>query len=219
MKYKAIIFDLDGTIINTERFWQEATLRLMNKKPNACPQVKKQVSEQLVGCALPKSCQIIKDAFDLTESIEELILEKEQHALNLYQDQISYLHGFEDFFKKVINHNLKKAIATNSTQKTLAVANQEAKLHSLFGEHMYSMALVNKPKPNPDIFLYTADKLKIDPKDCVVIEDSITGVQAAKAADMFCIRIFEDGRPHPESEADLTVNTYHQIDIKRLLKI
>ena len=217
MKYKAILFDLDGTIINTEQFWKEATLQLMNKNPNACPIIKKELSEKLIGCALPESCKLIKHSLELSESIEELILEKETRALNLYKNQIMYLNGFENFFKQVIDRGLKTAIATNSTLKTLNVANQEAQLQKFFGEHMYSMALVNKPKPNPDIFLYAANKLEIDPSECLVIEDSITGVAAAKAANMFCIRILPHQHTERESLADITVGEYNEIDLHKIL--
>ena len=220
MKYKAILFDLDGTIIHTERFWQEATVQLMNKKPDACPILKQELSQKLIGRAIHESCQLIKDELNLLESIEELMLEKETHALNLYKNQITYLKGFEDFFQEAMNHGLKTAIATNSTQKTLHAANEESKLHTFFGEHMYSIAAVgNKAKPNPDIFLYAAEKLQIDPAECLVIEDSITGVRAAKAANMFCVRILSKENPHRESLADITVQEYCEIDLKNLLKL
>jgi beta-phosphoglucomutase len=217
MKYKAILFDLDGTIINTEPFWKEATQQLMNKNPNACPIVKKELSERLIGRALTESCKLIKDALELPESVEELILEKETRALNLYKNQIIYLNGFENFFAEAIGHGLKTAIATNSTLKTLDVANKEAKLHGFFGEHMYSMALVNKPKPNPDIFLYAADKLEIDPRECLVIEDSIAGVHAAKAAEMFCVRILPHANTQRDSLADVTVGEYNEINLRKIL--
>lgn len=218
MKYKAILFDLDGTIINTERFWQIATQQIMDKNPNACPKIKEELSKQLIGCALPKSCKLIKDTLELSESVEELMLEKETRALSLYKDQITYLNGFKNFFAEAVKHGLKTALATNSTFKTLEAANEEAKLHTFFGEHMYSMALVNKPKPNPDIFLYAAEKLQIDPKECLVIEDSITGIRAAKAAEMFCVRILPHTHKNRESLADLTVSEYKEIDLYNILK-
>jgi HAD superfamily hydrolase (TIGR01509 family) len=218
MKYKAILFDLDGTIIHTEHFWQEATARIMNKKGNACPIVKQALSEKLIGRAIHDSCQLIKDELELAESVEELMLEKEMHALDLYKNQIQYLKGFEAFFQEAMNHGLKTAIATNSTPRTLSAANLETNLHLFFGEHMYSVAVVdNKAKPNPDIFLYAAKQLQVDPSECLVIEDSITGVRAAKAANMFCIRIVPKNNPHRESLADITVEEYGEIDLKNIL--
>ena len=90
MKYKAILFDLDGTIIHTEEIWDQASLKLMNKKPDACPIVKKNLTEELVGRALHESCKLIKDALELAETVEELIHEKESHALTLYEDNLSF---------------------------------------------------------------------------------------------------------------------------------
>lgn len=219
MKYKAILFDLDGTIIQTEEFWQQATLQLMDKNPKACPIIKQELANQLIGRALHDSCKLIKDTLDLSESVEELILEKESRALHLYKNQVSFLKGFQEFFAHATkDHGLKTAIATNSTLKTLDAANTEAKLHTFFADRMYSFEHVNKKaKPNPDLFLYAAEKLQIDPRECLVIEDSIAGVQAAKAAEMFCVRILNERSPHPKSLADVTVSEYGEIDLSGII--
>jgi HAD superfamily hydrolase (TIGR01509 family) len=219
MKYKAILFDLDGTIIHTEEFWQQATLQLMNKNPNACPIIKKELAGKLIGRALHDSCRLIKDTLELSESVEELILEKESRALDLYKNRVSFLKGFEDFFIHATkDHGLKTAIATNSTLKTLDAANVEAKLHTFFDDRMYSFEHVDKKaKPNPDLFLYAAEKLQIDPRECLVIEDSITGVQAAKAAEMFCVRILAKDNPNQKSLADMTVSEYGEIDLYKII--
>lgn len=219
MKYKAILFDLDGTIIHTEQFWQQATQQLMNKNPKACPIAKEELAGKLIGRALYDSCRLIKDTLELSESVEELILEKESRALDLYKNQVSFLKGFEDFFVHATkDHGLKTAIATNSTFKTLDAANSEANLHNFFEDRMYSFEHVNrKAKPNPDLFLYAADKLQIDPRECLVIEDSITGVQAAKAAEMFCVRILDKNNPNQQSLADITVSEYGEIDLHQII--
>jgi beta-phosphoglucomutase len=219
MKYKAILFDLDGTIIHTEAFWLAATVQILNKNPDACPILKQELAHQLIGRALHDSCRLIKETLELSESIDELILEKESCALDLYRDNVTFLKGFETFFLHATqDHGLKTAIASNSTLKTLAVAKAEAKLHSFFADHIYSFEHVDKKaKPHPDLFLHAAKQLGVAPKECIVIEDSIAGVQAAKAANMFCIRIIDEKTPHKKSAADITVHEYAEIDLNKIM--
>ena len=78
--------------------------------------------------------------------------------------------------------------------------------------------MVNKVcKPNPDIFLHAAKSIGVDPKDCIVIEDSVHGIQAAKAAGMYCIAINTGNDRHLLGQADEIVDCYKQIDLDKLL--
>ena len=131
---------------------------------------------------------------------------------------IFLLKGFHEFHEESLKYNLKSAVATNSTLRALDIVNKTIKLDQFFGEHLYSMEHVDKKaKPNPDLFLYAADKLKIDPKECLVIEDSVAGVHAAKAAGMFCVQILSHPTIKIESDADLIVNEYQNIDLHKIL--
>jgi HAD superfamily hydrolase (TIGR01509 family) len=219
MKYKAIIFDMDGTIADTEEIWQKATHQLiLNKGISVDPKTQEDLVTQLRGSCTSKSCEIIKNVLKSSDTLEDLINEKSRLAWQFYSESIKFIKGFEDFFKKVKSLKLKTALATNADDKSLHLTNKYLNLEKFFGKHIYNITHVNnKSKPLPDIYLYAADKLKVNPKECIVIEDSDHGIKAAKDAGMFCIGINTAGKPELLKKADMIINEFSEIDLKKLI--
>jgi HAD superfamily hydrolase (TIGR01509 family) len=219
MKYKAIIFDMDGTIIDTEHIWKEASKQLIASK-NICltPEQSCDLETQLCGRALPDSCMLIKCVLNLDDDVSTLIEEKGRIANRMYPEFAKYIEGFTQFHRQVITIGLKTAVATNACKETLDITNTTLNLQQFFGEHLYHRMCVPKPKPYPDIYLHAAQQLGIDPRECIAIEDSPAGLAAAKSAGMFCIGINTGKKPTLLSEAHLIIDTYDQIDLQNLLK-
>lgn len=216
---KAIIFDMDGTILDTEHIWQHATRTIIESRGiKYTAELHEELSIHLGGAALAHSCSSIKKVTNIQDSLESLVKEKEAIANDIYAKEVRFILGFEEFFKEVLIHNLKTAIATNATPSTVEITDDVLNLKRFFNEHIYNISHVNyKGKPNPDIFLYAADKLKINPKDCLVIEDSSHGIEAAKSAGMTCIGINTAKNREKLKKADLIVEGYHEIPLKKLI--
>lgn len=221
IEFKAIIFDMDGTIVDTEHIWVSATNNLIKSKVLEYPiELQVEVNRQTHGLAIHKSCKIIKEIMQLEDSLENLIQEKSNIASNLYQDGIKFIEGFEEFHKLVITHDLKTGIATNADDRTLTITEQKLQLNRFFGKHIYNISRVNNVcKPDPAIYLHAAEQLEINPINCIAIEDSAHGVKAAKAAGMYCIGINTHGKPEQIKDADEIVDGFAQINLKKLLNI
>lgn len=211
---KAIIFDMDGTIVDTNAMWDYATEKLLiSKGVNYLPQVRRTVSELLAGGAggLRHGCALLKQMFDLSDTPEQLAREKKAYAHELYHNGINFIKGFPEFHAKVAH--MPTGIATNADDHTLDLACKALNLDQFFGEHMYGISQVSYiGKPDPAIYLHTASKLNRKPSDCVVFEDSATGIRAAQAAGMFCVGINSHGDRDLVSLADIVVDSYDEVD-------
>lgn len=219
MKYKAIIFDMDGTIVNTEKIWEEATRCLLARKGILYTgELQKELSVKLAGLATHKSCKLIKEHVQLPDPLEHLIIEKSNLAHSLYLQGVEFIPGFTEFHAKVVGKPLKTAVATSACAKTLELTDQALDLKQFFGEHLYGISCVGGVcKPDPAIYLYAADKLGIHPHECIAIEDSAHGIAAARSAGMFCIGIKTSHDKNQVRDAHHTIDSYGQIDLEKLL--
>jgi HAD superfamily hydrolase (TIGR01549 family) len=216
MKYKAIIFDMDGTIIYSEHLWYAANLELLNNRNIVLSQEKKkQLEKEIFGRTAKDSCLILKEIAQLNDEIESLTCElRTLERLH----EVVLVDGFLAFHARAQKHNLKMAIATNASPSTVEQINNALKLNSFFAHHIYNVSHVAQGKPNPDIYLHAAAQLGIAPEECIAIEDSQHGLRAARDAGMFCIGINTSKQPERLALADLIINHYDEIDLEKLLK-
>ena len=211
---RAIIFDMDGTIVDTNTIWDMATQKLLiGKGVNYTPELHISIREMLAGGAggLRHGCALLKQMFDLSETPEQLAQEKKAHAHALYADGVTFIAGFPEFHAKIAH--LPNSIATNADDATLMITKKALNLEKYFGQHIYGIAQVNHVgKPDPAIYLHAARQLGQNPAECVALEDSATGIKSAKAAGMYCIGINSHGHRASLKDADIIVDTYAEID-------
>lgn len=219
MKYTAVIFDMDGTIINSEHVWSKATRSLLQSRSiDVTPELQDYFKRRLHGVDIRTSCSIIKDHMGLDDDLDTLITEKKSLANSMYPHEVEFFDGFASFHEELVRHQCAVGLATNATSCTVQAVDTKLNLQSFFGQHIYHIEHVQGiGKPSPLLFLHAAEKLGRTPQECIVIEDSFHGVTAAKKAGMFCIGINTAKRPELLQHADMLINDYSELHVPSLL--
>jgi HAD superfamily hydrolase (TIGR01509 family) len=205
MKFAAVIFDLDGTIIKSEGEWDRAFAAVLQKLG-----VKTDGRDPpMHGYSIKFRWQhlLTKYKIETTKTIDEL----ETFTYLEYEKlipEIALNDGVLEFMDVLKESGLPLGLATLTNWETSEKVLTHFGLKDYF-ENITTGEEVENPKPAPDIFLLAAEKLGIEPVDCLVIEDSATGVTAAHEAGMKVIAV-------SPSDADLVVTGFPEITLKAI---
>jgi len=206
---KAIIFDMDGTIVQTEQLWHKATRILLERRGyDSLNSEQETILSSLSGAGMEHAIQTLIAGFNLTDEPAALIKENQDLVAQLFVEYgTDFTEGFVEFHELIRKHAIPSAIATNADDASLTYLSETMKLRRFFGDHIYSISHVgNQAKPDPAIFLHAAEQIGVKPEECVVFEDSPAGIAAAKAAGMQCIilknRLNEAHHAHVDGAVD-----------------
>ena len=185
---EAVIFDMDGLLINSEPLWQEAEI-LVFEQVNIV--LTSELCQQTQGLRIDEVVNYWYQRYPWTNltklKVEELIVNK---VIELIHSKGEGLPGVEQAIAFVKSKDVKIALASSSAMTIIKAALQTLGLTEIFTE-VYSAESEVLGKPHPGVYLTTASKLGIAPQSCLALEDSLNGVLAAKAAQMKCIAIPE----------------------------
>jgi HAD superfamily hydrolase (TIGR01509 family) len=180
---EAIIFDAEGVVVDTEKLWDHSQDILLGNRGLIYD--REYLKPRMAGQTLLDGATLMVEYYALSETPE--IVASERHAIihELFENEISFIRGFQEFMEWVQNTSLKYAIATAMNKTLMEKVERKLGLERYFGENIYHIEDVgNKSKPAPDVFLLAAEKLGIGPESCLVIEDAPHGIEAAKRAGM-----------------------------------
>ncbi|MCD6160313.1 MAG: beta-phosphoglucomutase [Kosmotoga sp.] len=200
---EALVFDLDGVIADTAKFHYEAWKRLLE---DLGFQIDPNESEQLKGVGRIQALETLltNRGIDFPYSKKvELAERKNAYYVKLLSlvDEGFLLPGGMEFVSLAKKRGYKTALATAS--KNAHIILNKTRICSYF-DVIVDGTMVKRTKPDPEIFLLTAKRLKAKPEKCVVFEDAYAGIEGAKKAGMKCIGI---GKPEVLSNADFVVDS------------
>lgn len=208
-KHKAIIFDLDGVIVDTAKFHFLAWRKLAN---DLGFDISQEQNEQLKGVSRVHSLRQILKWGEKTCSEEEF----ERCLISKNEDYLASISGMNENdllpgVKKVLDYLTSEKVpyALGSASKNARPILKSLKISNRFTAIVDGND-VSKAKPDPEVFLIAAEKLNVNPKNCIVFEDSLAGIQAANSAGMLSIGI---GDATILKEADYNFSDFTEIDI------
>lgn len=209
--FKGVIFDMDGTLIaSTEAdflAWKK-TFEDYNR------QLTYETYFPLLGM---KSQDVIRKILKLpAEQVDDALARKMFHFEEIMKTKgIDPIPFAEELLKKLSKLDVKLALATSSRNMKMNLVMKKLNFLQYFNKTVTGEEVHNS-KPHPDIFLKAAEKLKLHPEDCVVIEDAANGVTAAKSAGMKCIAITTTHTKDQLQHADVIIDTFEEFDYNHL---
>ncbi len=205
---KAAIFDLDGTLIDNNSYHLQTWKKYLEH-------VGRDISEEeynanINGRTNKNALEYIYQRKMTDEEAAPLALEKEAMYRELYQPFIEPVPGLMDLLEQLAERSIPMAIATSGIEVNIEFMFSNIPIKPYFKEVINS-SHIKKGKPDPEIYFKTAEKLNIDPSSCLVFEDAVVGVEAAKGAGMHVIAITTTHTAEELQQADLLINDYHEL--------
>jgi len=195
MKIKGVIFDLDGVIVSTDEFHFKAWKVLADREGI---HFDRHINNRLRGVSRRESLEIILEKANRSYSENE-ILEMLDFKNNIYRNSLSELTkydiliNFNELYAKLRQNKIKMAIGSSS-KNTKTILTQIGLIDAF--DAIADGNDITRSKPDPEVFLLAAERLGLDPKECVVVEDAVAGIEAAKAGGMIAIAINDATKCH-----------------------
>ncbi|MER3447751.1 MAG: phosphatase [Candidatus Dadabacteria bacterium] len=210
---KAVIFDMDGVMIDSEPLWEKAERILLAKRGIGYNPTYR---DKIVGLNQNDSGRLMRETFNLTETVEEIIAERIEILLGLYEKELWLMPGLLTLLRRLKESGFLLALASSSPIRVINFVLDKFSLREFFSV-VVPGDFIELGKPHPDIYIYTAKRLGVETRECVVIEDSINGVKSAKGAGMFCIAVPDKRLEQKEFQiADLVVDSLGMISVETI---
>jgi HAD superfamily hydrolase (TIGR01509 family) len=177
---KAVIFDVDGTLIDSMWIWRQVDIEFLGKRGIPLPE---SLQAEIEGMSYYETAIYFKARFDLPDSLEEIKEEWRLMAEDYYKFHIKLKSGAKEFLKLLYDKDYPIGIATSNSRELVDNMLENHDIRQYFSIIRTSCE-VDKGKPHPDVYLKVAEDMGLEPQRCLVFEDTVSGVMAAKSAGM-----------------------------------
>ena len=205
----AIIFDLDGTLIDSMHIWDQIDDEFLARRGFRVPP---DYQDKINGMGFRQVAEYTIARFGLTESADELLAEWQQMAIDHYRNDLSAKAGAEAYLQSLQSSGIPLAIATSLPASLYQPVLAKNHLQNYF-RVLLSTDQVGCSKEQPKIFLQAAQLLGVSPKHCWVFEDVLPAIRSAKRAGMSVCAVYDPANQadweHICASADLAITDFH----------
>ncbi|MER8801738.1 HAD family hydrolase [Mesorhizobium sp. M0998] len=178
MTPELVIFDCDGVLVDSEMLSVSALLEMIAL---AGGNVSEDIAyEHFLGKSMKSVREILASDFGL-DLTEQHLTEMRSELMRRFRDELKPMPGIAQVLPRL---GVPCCVASSGTLERIRYALAVTGLLGLLEPHLFSAAMVARGKPAPDLFLHAADKMRAAPRNCLVVEDSPAGIEAARAAGM-----------------------------------
>ncbi len=185
---KAVIFDMDGTLIDSMWLWEDVDRDYLHSVNVEMPD---DLQECLGGMSMYESAIYFKDRFDIKDSIEDIINTWNRMAYDKYSKEVPLKEGALDFLKYIKDKGLKLGVATSNSYVLAKAALEHLGVFDMF-DSVLTGEKAGAGKPEPDIYINSAKVLDVSPRRCLAFEDVPAGLMAARNATMRVCAVYDE---------------------------
>ncbi|OUR90887.1 ABC transporter ATP-binding protein [Flavobacteriales bacterium 34_180_T64] len=215
---KAVLFDMDGVIVDTEPLHHKAYYKMFN---DVNIEVSAALYQSFTGQSTLSICKQLIEQFKLQLGPQTMMDLKRAHFKYLFEhdESLALIDGVLDLIKDYYNNGLTLVLASSASMPNISRIFKRFALDQYFVAKL-SGADLKASKPHPEIFINAAKASGHTRRECIVIEDSTNGIAAAKAAGIYCVG-FQS--PHSKNQnytkADLVISSFREIEFAKVLKV
>lgn len=208
---RGIIFDLDGTMVDSMWMWREIDMEFMRENHLSYHEG---LERDIEGMSFRETANYFVDTYSLTQSIEELMGIWVDMAMDKYMHEVPVKPGLPAFLQEMKRRGIRMGIATSNDRGLLDAA---ADAHGFYDyiDEVLTANEVARGKPAPDVFLAVAEKLRVLPQECLVFEDIPQGIRAGLAAGMRVCAVADEYSQAQQEEkralAHYYIDSYEQV--------
>lgn len=203
---KAIIFDLEGVLIDTETLWDIETETLLARRGIAYH--REAIKHLLSGHSLEEASQVLKTYYSIEMPLNELVAERFAIMVELINNRVAFFDGVESFITS-IKSSYKIAVATAMDRVLLQFVDDKIGLSKLFDGNVFCVADVDGiSKDKPDLFLHVINQLRVVSHEAIIVEDSPLPVVGAHAAGIEVIALATTYKANKLEAADYILESF-----------
>jgi len=183
---QGVLFDMDGVLVDSESFICEAAVKMFEEKGLT---VKKEDFIPFVGTGENRYIGGVAEKYNFPINIEQVKARTYEIYKVIVKNKIQALPGAKEFIERCRKKSLKLALVTSADEVKMLINLKEIGIPTSKFDVLINGLDVERKKPFPDIYLKAAGELELKPENCLVVEDAVSGVNAAKAAGMRCLAL------------------------------
>lgn len=208
MALKAVIFDMDGVLVDSEKFWTQAELDVFSSygvqvTEDLAAQTKYMTTQEVTEFWYKRFPWENFDASDLEHKVVTRVIE-------MIQTKDCTMSGVQEFIKNLKTKEYKIGLATNAPLRVAHVVLEKLQVRDLF-DTVHSSEFETQGKPHPAVYLTSAKNLGVSPEHCIAIEDSHSGLKAAKEAGMQTVIFTNNDESIDSNLADFKIVDFNTV--------